>query len=153
VTLSAYGHVGPWAERRGYDSLVQTASGFNHAEGVAAGTDKPRPLPTQALDRATGYLMAFGVCAALLRRAAEGGSWHLRFSLAQTGHWLRSLGRVPDGLALADPRLDDVRDLTESLASGFGTLTTIRHAARMAKTPFQWVRPSMPLGSSPAGWP
>lgn len=153
VTLNAYGQTGPWAERRGYDSLVQTASGFNDAEARAAGSDKPKPLPTQALDRATGYLMAFGVCAALLRRAEQGGSWHLRFSLAQTGHWLRGLGRVADGLALADPQLADVLDLTESLASGFGTLTTIRHAARLAKTPFRWARPSLPLGSSPPRWP
>ena len=60
VTLSAYGHAGPWAERRGFDSLVQTATGFNHAEGQAAGVDGPKELPAQMLDHATGYLMAFG---------------------------------------------------------------------------------------------
>src|SRR5204862_240400 len=52
VTLSAYGHAGPWAERRGFDSLVQTSTGFNHAEGQAAGVDGPKELPAQMLDHA-----------------------------------------------------------------------------------------------------
>src|SRR5262249_12042309 len=67
VTLSAYGHDGPWAGRRGFDSLVQTATGINHAEGEAAGVDGPRELPAQAIDHASGYLMAFGIMMALMR--------------------------------------------------------------------------------------
>lgn len=43
VSLSAYGDSGPWAGRRGFDSLVQTATGFNHAEAQAAGQEAPRP--------------------------------------------------------------------------------------------------------------
>jgi len=74
VTLSAYGHVGPWRERRGFDSLVQSVSGIAHEGGVAAGTDGPRHLPAQALDHATGYLAAFGAMVALARRAREGGA-------------------------------------------------------------------------------
>ena len=58
VSLCAYGHEGPWAGRRGFDSLVQNANGLNVAEAEAAGEDKPWPLPCQALDHATGYLMA-----------------------------------------------------------------------------------------------
>ncbi len=98
VSLSAYGHAGPWAERRGFDSLVQTATGFNHAEGQAAGVDGPKELPAQILDHATGYLMAFGAMMAKARQSREGGSWHVRVSLAQTGRWLWNLGRVADGL-------------------------------------------------------
>src|SRR4029079_10536805 len=96
VTLSAYGHAGPWAERRGFDSLVQTATGFNHAEGQAAGLDGPKELPAQMLDHATGSLMAFGAMMAKARQSHEGGSWHVRVSLAQTGRWLWNLGRVSD---------------------------------------------------------
>ena len=102
VTLSAYGHAGPWAERRGFDSLVQTATGFNHAEGQAAGVDGPKELPAQMLDHATGYFMAFGAMMAKARQAREGGSWHVRVSLAQTGRWLWNLGRVADGLETED---------------------------------------------------
>ena len=88
VTLSAYGHAGPWSGRRGFDLLVQTSTGFNHAEGVAAGVEGPKELPAQMLDHATGYLMAFGAMMAKARQAREGGSWHVRVSLAQTGRWL-----------------------------------------------------------------
>jgi crotonobetainyl-CoA:carnitine CoA-transferase CaiB-like acyl-CoA transferase len=152
VSLSAYGPAGPWAERRGFDSLVQTASGFNDAEANAAGATVPTPLPAQALDRATGYLMAFAVMSALMRRAAEGGSWHVRASLEQTGLWLRGLGRIDDGWRIPDPSFEDIADLTETHESGFGPLTTIRHAARLSRTPFRWDLPAMPLGSHPPAW-
>lgn len=72
VSLCAYGHHGPWAARRGFDSLVQTASGFNAADAEAFGASEPRPLPAQALDHATGYLMAFAAIAALARRTECG---------------------------------------------------------------------------------
>ena len=153
VSLCAYGHEGPWRLRRGFDSLVQTASGFNHAEAQAAGSDKPYPLPMQVLDHATGYFMAFGAMTALARRFREGGSWHVRVSLAQTGHWVRNLGRVENGLACPDPKLEDVRALLEEGDSGFGRLTFVRHAARLSQTPPLWTRPSMPLGSHSPAWP
>ena len=153
VSLSAYGHVGPWAGRRGFDSLVQTASGFNEAEAQAAGTDRPRPLPAQALDHAAGYLMSFGAMTALARRCTEGGSWHARVSLAQTGKWLRDLGRIEAGLSADETSFDDVQDLLEERESGFGRLTAIRHAAQLSETPARWERPSMPLGSHLATWP
>ena len=103
VSLSAYGHAGPWAERRGFNSLVQTATGFNHAEGQAAGIDGPKELPAQMLDHATGYLMAFGAMMAKARQSREGGSWHVRVSLAQTGRWMWNLGRIADGLKTDGP--------------------------------------------------
>ncbi|MBV0881672.1 CoA transferase [Noviherbaspirillum sp. L7-7A] len=152
VSLCAYGQAGPWAARRGFDSLVQTASGFNHAEAQAGGGSAPAPLPAQALDRATGYLMAYAVMAALMRRSREGGSWHVRLSLAQTGHWLRQLGRVEGGLQTAMPSFGDIAGLTEQHASGFGMLTTIAHAARMSDTPVRWDLPAMPLGSHAPTW-
>ena len=153
VSLSAYGHEGPWAKRRGFDSLVQNANGINHAEAAAAGAAQPKPLPCQAIDHATGYLMAFGAMTALARRVTEGGSWHVRVSLAQTGHWIRSLGRVADGLACPDPGFDDVRDRLEESDSSFGRITTVRHAAMMAETPPRWTRPSVSLGTHAPVWP
>jgi len=152
VSLCAYGHEGPWANRRGFDSLVQNANGMNHAEAEAAGTKQPKPLPCQAIDHASGYLMAFGAMTALARRATEGGSWHVRVSLAQTGHWMRGLGRV-DGLGSPDPGFEAVQDRLEESDSGFGRLTSVRHAATMPETPPRWARPSVPLGSHPPEWP
>jgi len=153
VSLSAYGHAGPWADRRGFDSLVQTATGFNHAEGQAAGVDGPKELPAQMLDHATGYLMAFGAMMAKARQAREGGSWHVRVSLAQTGRWLWNLGRVADGLTTADLKPETILPFIEDLPSGFGPLQSVSHAAVLSQTPALWARPAMPLGSHPPQWP
>ncbi len=153
VSLSAYGHAGPWAERRGFDSLVQTATGFNHAEGQAAGIDGPKELPAQMLDHATGYLMAFGAMMAKARQSREGGSWHVQVSLAQTGRWLWNAGRVADGLTAADLKADAITPFMEDQASGFGPLRAVSHSARLSKTPAFWARPAMPLGSHPPQWP
>ena len=152
VSLCAYSHAGPWSGRRGFDSLVQTASGMNHAEAEAAGSTAPRPLPCQAIDHAAGYLLAFGAMAALHRRAVEGGSWHVRVSLAQTGRWIRNLGRVEGGLGAADPSYEDIADLRETTESGFGKLSAVRHAARLADTPATWRLPAMPIGSHQPVW-
>ncbi|MEA2915302.1 MAG: hypothetical protein QOJ15_7383 [Bradyrhizobium sp.] len=153
VSLSAYGDAGPWSERRGFDSLVQTATGFNHAEGLAAGIDGPKELPAQMLDHATGYLMAIGAMMAKARQAREGGSWHVRVSLAQTGRWLWNLGRVADGFKTEDLKGDAVAPFVEEAASGFGPLRAVSHSAVMSKTRAYWARPAMPLGSHPPQWP
>jgi crotonobetainyl-CoA:carnitine CoA-transferase CaiB-like acyl-CoA transferase len=153
VSLSAYGHAGPWAERRGFDSLVQTATGFNHAEGQADGASGPKELPAQMLDHATGYLMAFGAMMARARQSREGGSWHVRVSLAQTGRWLWNLGRVADGLKTEDLKGETVGPFVEERPSGFGPLRSVSHSAVLSKTPAFWARPAMPLGSHPPQWP
>ena len=150
VSLSAYGTEGPWRSRRGFDSLVQTAMGFNQAEAAAAGKPEPKPLPMQILDYATGHLMAFAASAALLRQMREGGSWHVRVSLAQTAQWIRSLGRVPGGLGIAWP---DRQPFLETTRSGFGELVAVRHSAQLSLTPARWTRPSVPPGTDPPAWP
>jgi crotonobetainyl-CoA:carnitine CoA-transferase CaiB-like acyl-CoA transferase len=152
VSLCAFSHEGPWADRHGFDSLVQTATGFNIAEAEAFGAAEPKVLPAQVLDHATGYLLALGAMAALARRAERGGSWHVCCSLAQTGYWLRQLGRT-DGIACPNPKFDAVRDCLEDGASGFGRLTAVRHAAELSETPPHWLRPAVPLGTDPPAWP
>jgi crotonobetainyl-CoA:carnitine CoA-transferase CaiB-like acyl-CoA transferase len=97
ASLSAYGHVGPWSQRRGFDSVVQAACGLALLDGVGA----PKLLPTSPLDYAAGFLLAFGIEVALHRRAREGGSYHVRTSLAQVAHWLR--GFQHDTVPAADP--------------------------------------------------
>lgn len=136
VSLSAYGHTGPWRARRGFDSLVQMAS------GIAAGADRPRPLPAQALDHGTGWLAAYGVLTALRRRAAEGGSWHVRLSLARTAEWLHDLG-------FHDEPVSEV-DVTPWLAetdSDFGRLTHLTVPGATAAL----TGPRTP-GRDPAAW-
>ena len=101
VSLSAYGHAGPWAGA----ARLRLAGAERQRHQPRRGRSRrrrqrPKELPAQALDHATGYLMAFGAMMALARKAREGGSWHVRVSLAQTAHWLTSLGRLAERLRL-----------------------------------------------------
>jgi crotonobetainyl-CoA:carnitine CoA-transferase CaiB-like acyl-CoA transferase len=137
VWLCAFGHVGPWAGRRGFDSLVQSATGFNAEEGRAAGTG-PRELPCQALDHATGYLMAFAAMMARRRQAREGGSWLVRASLAQTGRWIQVFGRQ-DGFGAVPLTGSEIAAACETRATPRGLVRAVRHAAHLADTPAAWV--------------
>src|SRR5688572_27779031 len=103
VSMCAFSHAGPWASRRGFDTVVQTVSGITHRQGELFPGAKPGPqfYPVSAIDFLTGYVMAFGAMVALRRRAVEGGSWLVRISLAQVGHWLVERGEVPES-ALKD---------------------------------------------------
>jgi crotonobetainyl-CoA:carnitine CoA-transferase CaiB-like acyl-CoA transferase len=152
TSLAAYGWTGPWALRRGYDSLVQTATGFNVDEAEAAGEPEPKEFPCQALDHASGYLMALGTLTALGRRADEGGSWQVKVSLARTGLWLRSLGRLEHGFEAANPTIDGVSDLLEASLSGFGRLDAIRHSAILSETPAGFRRSSVAPGTDLPVW-
>jgi crotonobetainyl-CoA:carnitine CoA-transferase CaiB-like acyl-CoA transferase len=149
VSLSAYGAAGPWSTRRGFDSLTQTASGMNHAEAEAAEVTGPKPLPCQALDHGSGYLLAFGAMVALMRRMQEGGSWHVEVSLARTGRWIRDLGRVANGFAVKAP---DPSPFLETTPSEWGTLHAVRHAAVLSATPASWDRLSCRLGAHEPVW-
>src|SRR5205814_1920988 len=98
VSLCAFSHVGPWASRRGFDTVVQNVSGITTRQGQVFPGAEPGPqfYPVSAIDYLTGYLMAFGAMVALARRTREGGSWLVRISLAQTGCWLVGRGEVPE---------------------------------------------------------
>jgi crotonobetainyl-CoA:carnitine CoA-transferase CaiB-like acyl-CoA transferase len=138
--LSAYGGVGPWGQRRGFDSLVQMVSGIADEGRRAAGVDTPRPLPAQLLDHATGYLLAAGVLAGLARRraAGRGGGWLVQVSLARTAGWIDALPRA----GAADIE-DGARELPVELGVDLdGPLGRSRHVAC----------PGLIVGAAPA-WP
>ena len=152
VSLSAFGHEGPWAHRRGFDSIIQTCSGIGHAGGVAAGMDGMHHLPCQALDHASGYLMAFGGMMARLKQCQEGGSWLVRVSLARSGRWLQSLGKQ-DALNTFDPTLEDVQDMIEDYGqTPHGHMKGVKPAAQLSATPGYWASPSVPPGYHTAEW-
>jgi crotonobetainyl-CoA:carnitine CoA-transferase CaiB-like acyl-CoA transferase len=87
-------HAGPVGIAAWFRFAGADGHGLQPRRGRSEGDGQPRPMPMQILDEATGYLIAFGAAAALHRQQREGGSWHVQVSLAQTGQWLRSLGRV-----------------------------------------------------------
>jgi len=152
VTLSAFSHAGPWRERRGFETIIQSVSGMAHEQGIEGGGGRPQHLPAQVVDHGTGYLAAFGAQIALARRAREGGSYLVRVSLAQTGRWVDGLGRV-DGRATPDLTLEAVQDLLADMDSPFGRLRHVRPAARFSETPALWSRPTVPLGTHAPAWP
>lgn len=152
VSLSAWSHAGPWAHRRGFDSLVQCASGLAHEQGAP---EAPRHLPAQAIDYVTGFLAAFGAMEGLRRRATEGGSWLVRLSLAQTGRWIDRLGRIdgPDARGLPEPTEADIADLLDQRDTVWGTMTHLKPALHLSATPPHWDRPPVPLGTHAPVWP
>jgi crotonobetainyl-CoA:carnitine CoA-transferase CaiB-like acyl-CoA transferase len=153
TTLSAWGHEGPWRLRRGYDTVVQSATGWAEASGDASG---PKLQPVSAIDYVAGNLMAFGTMVALYRRATVGGSWMVRTSLAQAGRWIvdrgvmtpAEYGAMPDDLPA-----ETLNSLCAEMDSPVGKFRYLAPIVRMSETPARWVRPPAPLGHHPAAWP
>jgi crotonobetainyl-CoA:carnitine CoA-transferase CaiB-like acyl-CoA transferase len=158
VSLCAFSHMGPWASRRGFDTVVQNVSGITTRQGELFPGDQPGPqfYPVSAIDYLTGYLMAFGAMVALARRAKEGGSWLVRISLAQTGRWLVGLGEVPEDTARKAhqefPQTDLDRWSIESDAPA-GRLRHLGPTVQLSETKPHWARPSVPLGHNLPTWP
>ena len=157
ISLSAFGRVGPWSARRGFDTVVQTVSGITARQGELFPAAEPGPqfYPVSAIDYLTGYLMAFGALLALARRVTEGGSWLVSISLAQTGRWLLQRGQV------AESELRDVpQDFTaEEIASwsttsdlAIGKVSHLAPALQLSETQPHWARPAVPLGHHDAVW-
>src|SRR5271169_3011790 len=158
VSLCAFSHVGPWASRRGFDTVVQNVSGITNRQGELFPGKEPGPqfYPVSAIDYLTGYLMAFGAMVALARRAREGGSWLVRISLAQTGRWLVDRGQVPEAaLKDIDKELYPAEIARWSIESDTpaGRLRHLGPTVRMSETAPYWARPSAPLGHHQPVWP
>ena len=158
VSLSAFSHVGPWASRRGFDTVVQTVSGITSRQGELFPGDEPGPqfYPVSAIDYLTGYLMAFGAMVALARRAREGGSWLVRISLAQTGRWLVGRGQVPESELKDVPKEftpEEVEQWSMTSDTPMGKLRHLGPVVRLSETPPRWTRPSVPLGYHEPVWP
>lgn len=149
VSVSCYGlDDGPWSRYVGYDPLSQSATGVCSDEGRA---DAPRVVSCTLLaDYLTSYLGTFGALTGLIRRARDGGSYHVRISLAQTCMWVQDLGLqrrrgISEHAGSVKPRL-----LT--MDSPFGELQYLAPVAQYSETPAYWDKPPVPLGASRAEW-
>ncbi len=152
VTLSAWGHEGPWRARRGYDTVVQSANGMAYTPGNA----RPEFLPVSAQDYVAGYLLAFGAMVALGRRAREGGSWFVRVSLAGAGHFIRQHGLLDEAVYKNLPGelpADEMQRLLIQHDSPIGRLTHLAPVVQMSETPARWARPAVPRGYNQPVWP
>lgn len=150
VALDAYGWSGPWAGRRGFDSLVQMSSGIAEAGMVAAGADRPVPLPVQALDHGAGYLLAAAALRGLTLRQthATGSQW--RTSLARVGGFL---SRFPQGRHTTDIGRPERADYAGGVElTDWGPALRLRPPLRLGTAGMGWDRPAGRLGTSVAEW-
>jgi crotonobetainyl-CoA:carnitine CoA-transferase CaiB-like acyl-CoA transferase len=148
VSISAYGHGGPFSNRGGWEQVAQCATGIC----LDNGDERPKLLPASACDYTTGYNGAYGVLLALARRAREGGSYHVRVSLCRSGMYIYKQGhvRVPEGeLGLTRADLDAIMIETKS---GHGTLKHLGPVLSLSETKPYWDKPSPVLGSSKPEW-
>jgi crotonobetainyl-CoA:carnitine CoA-transferase CaiB-like acyl-CoA transferase len=150
VSLSAWGAEGPWGGRRGFDSLVQAASGIA-VECAADPAGAPGALPAQALDHGTGQLMAAAALRGLAERARTGRALHARFALARTAAWLLDLPRDDAGQPAGDPATAPNRFLID-LPSPLGSVTLVRPPGTLDGRPLAWTRGPEPIGASPPAW-
>jgi crotonobetainyl-CoA:carnitine CoA-transferase CaiB-like acyl-CoA transferase len=148
VSINCYGHVGPWVGRPGWEQLAQTVTGLVTAQGTP---DQPERMPVAACDYTTGYLAALGTLVALGRRAREGGSYHVRASLCQTGMWFRRLGPTCDPAQAIGP--GDTDALTTEADTAWGRLKYLTPSVELSETPALWSRQPVPLGTHAPVWP
>jgi hypothetical protein len=149
VSIDCYGHDGPWTARPGWEQLAQTVTGMAYEH---AGDEKPSLVPAAVTDYTTGYLGALGTLSALARRASEGGSWHVRVSLARTAMWIMSLPRTPADAAPVGVDSAAIAPWVIETDSAWGQLARLGPIARMSATPPRWELPPAPLGSDPPSW-
>ena len=158
ISLSAFSHEGPWASRRGFDTVVQTVSGITQRQGELFPGAIPGPqfYPVSAIDYLTGYLMAFGGIVALNKRIHEGGSWLVRISLAQVGRWLVSQGEIPETQlkdVAAEFTPEEVASWLVVSETPMGNLGHLSPVIGLSESAPRWSRPSVPLGYHDPVWP
>ncbi|MFD2645087.1 CoA transferase [Pseudomonas japonica] len=150
ISLNAYGWSGPWRLRRGFDSLVQMSTGIAHAGMRWQQASRPVPLPVQALDHATGYLMAAAAIRGLAERLATGHGGMARLSLARTAKWLVEQGTVADDLPLAGETPLDLACAREQ--TPWGPAQRLKVPLQVLGAPLQWERGACELGSMQPCW-
>lgn len=150
VSLDAYGWTGPWRGRRGFDSLVQMSTGIADAGMHELGRDKPTPLPVQALDHGTGYLMAYAVINALADQQTTGQGAIARLSLARTASLLTSYGLIGADDPLGPETESDLAPAVEHTV--WGAVRRLRPPLSIDGVRLVAERPARPLGAGSAHW-
>jgi hypothetical protein len=145
VCHDAYGWDGPWAGRRGFDSLVQMSCGIAWRGREVTASQRPTPLPAQALDHATGYLIAAAAARALTLRAQTGQTSTVRLSLARTARLLMELGDL--GAITGEPlQLGAAQAFLEEADTSLGRVSRVRCPGRIDGLIPEWKIPAGPLG-------
>ena len=152
VSLNAYGFTGPWKHRRGFDSLVQMSMGIAHAGQQLSGAERPLPLPVQALDHGTGYLLATAILRALTMRLESGSGSIVNGSLARTGALLM---QTLDADLIHQPVIQPIEpaDWSENLESTqWGAAKRLKWPTTVSGLRMEWEVGAGALGRHPAKW-
>jgi crotonobetainyl-CoA:carnitine CoA-transferase CaiB-like acyl-CoA transferase len=152
VSLDAYGWTGPWKGRRGFDSLVQMSSGIADAGRLAAGGERPVPLPAQALDHATGYLMAASAITGLALRQRDGVASLWRLSLARMAQLLITTKLEGEPNTSTDRPVDRAEGVGSLERTSWGDALRVAPPLNVAGVPLRWTVPARRLGSDEASW-
>ena len=154
LTISCYGSGGPFASRAGWEQVAQTVTGICHANGSAdsGATGKPTLIHAAACDWITGYLGAYGVLLALTRRAREGGSYHVRVSLCQSGMFIQRQGQGVLDTSLKGLPREEAERLQIEADSPYGRMRFLRPALQMSETQPYWAKSTPKLGGDEAKW-
>jgi crotonobetainyl-CoA:carnitine CoA-transferase CaiB-like acyl-CoA transferase len=150
LVLDAWGHSGPWSGRRGFDSIVQAASGI--ALGESSDGIEPGALPCQLLDHGTGYLIAAAALEGLWCQAERGGTQFRYLSLARTAAWL--LATAP-AIGPGPPAIDETAEAerwTVQLSSASGPVRAIAPPGRLGREPLQWPPAASRYGADEPVW-
>ncbi|MGZ0186805.1 MAG: CoA transferase [Alphaproteobacteria bacterium] len=148
VSISCFGADGPFSHRAGWEQVAQTVTGIAQ-EGLP---DRPALLPAAANDYTTGYLAAYGVLLALAKRARDGGSYHVRVSLCQSGMFIYRQGKVAyegPNMDLSTAELDGLRQESSPKA---GPLRHLAPVLKLSETQPHWSRPTPALGGDRPVW-
>jgi hypothetical protein len=150
VYLDAWGHSGPWAGRRGFDSVVQAPTGI--AVGESGTGHEPGALPCQLLDHGTGYLAAAAALDGLRRQGVQGGTHVRRLSLARTALWLTSQGVQPEGGAEASVSDADAAAWLVELDGTSGPVSAVSAPGTLGGRPLRWPSALTGYGDDAATW-
>ncbi|HEY3477682.1 MAG TPA: CoA transferase [Streptomyces sp.] len=154
TTVSLHGERGPWASRVGFDQTAGCVTGMMTLEGSP---DQP-VLPHIGVvnDYLVPWLATAGICAALMRRATEGGSYRVHISLTRIALWIISLGvfdkeyaRATAGTGERHAYLDPE---TFTAETPLGHYQGVTDQVRMSATPGAFSTILVPRGSGRPEW-
>jgi crotonobetainyl-CoA:carnitine CoA-transferase CaiB-like acyl-CoA transferase len=152
ASINCYGADGPFSHRGGWEQVAQTMTGLCHEGRTAARPDGPALLPAAACDYTTGYLAAYGILLALAKRARDGGSYHVRVSLCQSGMFIYRQGKLAFpglDLDLSAAEIDVIRIESQPKS---GPLRHLGPILKLSETPPRWSRPTPQLGGDTPEW-
>jgi crotonobetainyl-CoA:carnitine CoA-transferase CaiB-like acyl-CoA transferase len=149
TSINCYGQHGPFKERAGWEQVAQTVTGICHENGEGG---PPTLLPAPACDYTTGYLGAYGTLLALARRAVEGGSYHVKVSLCQSGMFLQRQGRVDYAAQEMGHSEAEAAALRMESDTAYGAIRHLAPVIRFSESEPGWSRPAPALGTDRAEW-